>query len=66
MSTSVQPSNRRGPSQAASWLSERLGLQGLAYAVPEHANSLPYLLGGITLYTCGGWLVMACFCWAWC
>ncbi len=31
------------------WLNERLGLQGLAYAVPEHANSLPYLLGGITL-----------------
>lgn len=31
------------------WLNERLGLQGLAYAVPEHANSLPYILGGITL-----------------
>lgn len=48
MSTSVQPSNRRDLSPVASWLSERLGLQGLAYAVPEHANSLPYLLGGIT------------------
>lgn len=48
MSTSVQPSDRRGLSPTASWLSERLGLQGLAYAVPEHANSLPYLLGGIT------------------
>lgn len=48
MSTSEQPSSRRGPSPVANWLSERLGLQGLAYAVPEHANSLPYLLGGIT------------------
>jgi ubiquinol-cytochrome c reductase cytochrome b subunit len=31
------------------WLNERLGLKGLAYSVPEHANSLPYILGGITL-----------------
>lgn len=31
------------------WLKERLGLEGLAYPVPKHANSLPYLLGGITL-----------------
>jgi len=30
------------------WLNERLGLKGLAYSVPEHANSLPYLLGGIS------------------
>lgn len=30
-------------------LDERLGLSGLAYPVPDHANSLPYLLGGITL-----------------
>jgi len=28
---------------------ERLGLSGLAYPVPEYANSLPYVLGGITL-----------------
>lgn len=28
---------------------ERLGLSGLAYPVPAHANSLPYVLGGITL-----------------
>lgn len=47
MSTTVQPSGRRGRS-VTNWLSERLGLQGLTYAVPEHANSLPYLLGGIT------------------
>lgn len=32
-----------------SWLDERLGLEGLRYMVPEHANSVPYLLGGITL-----------------
>lgn len=31
------------------WLDERLGLDGIRYMVPEHANSLPYLLGGITL-----------------
>ncbi len=31
-------------------LDERLGLSGLAYPVPEHANTLPYLLGGITLF----------------
>ncbi len=31
------------------WLWERLGLEGLAYRVPEHANRLPYALGGITL-----------------
>lgn len=49
MSTTVKPSSRRDLSPVVSWLSERLGLQGLAYAVPEHANSLPYLLGGITL-----------------
>lgn len=30
-------------------LDERLGLSGLAYPVPEHANALPYFLGGITL-----------------
>ena len=41
----AQPSG----SAVRSWLVERLGLRGLTYAVPEHANSLPYLLGGITL-----------------
>lgn len=29
---------------------ERLGLSGLAYPVPAQANSLPYVLGGITLF----------------
>ncbi len=30
-------------------LDERLALHGLAYPVPEYANSIPYILGGITL-----------------
>src|SRR3989304_2041327 len=41
--SSSLPSSRIGR-----WLYERLGLQGISYAVPEHANSLPYILGGIT------------------
>jgi len=32
-----------------SWLADRLGLRGIAYPVPTHANRLPYILGGITL-----------------
>ena len=41
----------RQRSQMSFWnkLDERLGLAGLAYPVPEYANSLPYILGGITL-----------------
>ncbi len=46
MATTAQPAPRP---RLKEWLNERLGLQGLAYAVPEHANSLPYILGGITL-----------------
>ena len=45
MTSTVQPAPR---SRLGEWLNERLGLRGLAYTVPEHANSLPYLLGGIT------------------
>jgi len=33
----------------ARWLYERLGLASFTYHVPAYANSLPYLLGGITL-----------------
>jgi quinol-cytochrome oxidoreductase complex cytochrome b subunit len=40
------PSVSRG--RIRSWLNERLGLQGIAYSVPAHGNSLPYILGGIT------------------
>ncbi len=46
MATSTQPALR---SRLGEWLDERLGLKGISYAVPEHANSLPYVLGGITL-----------------
>ena len=43
-------SNRQPVSRLrlAEWLTERSGLRALAYSVPAHANSLPYLLGGIT------------------
>jgi len=43
---------KQGPAKNRFWqaLDERLGLSGLAYPVPEHANSLPYVLGGITLF----------------
>ncbi len=60
MSTMVQKTAQTPPQQihtrrVGEWLYERLGLQGLAYAVPEHANSLPYLLGGITF---AGFLIL--------
>jgi quinol-cytochrome oxidoreductase complex cytochrome b subunit len=42
-------SQTKRPGKISQWLYERLGLQGIAYAVPKHANSLPYILGGITL-----------------
>lgn len=45
MSGRVESESR---SRLGEWLNERLGLKGLAYSVPEHANSLPYLLGGIS------------------
>src|SRR5262245_14858330 len=38
-----------GRSRVWGWLDERLGIGGLRYPVPEHANSLAYTLGGITL-----------------
>ena len=43
--TVPQPSRSR----AWGWLDERLGIGGLRYPVPAHANSLAYTLGGITL-----------------
>src|SRR3990172_237780 len=42
-------SQTKRPGKIGQWLYERLGLQGIAYVVPKHANSLPYILGGITL-----------------
>ena len=38
-----------GRSRAWAWLDERLGIAGLQYPVPQHANSVLYTLGGITL-----------------
>jgi ubiquinol-cytochrome c reductase cytochrome b subunit len=35
---------------------ERLGLSGLAYPVPAHANGIGYILGGITFF---GFLILA-------
>jgi hypothetical protein len=32
-------------------LDERLGLRGLQYPIPAHANTLAYSLGGLTLLT---------------
>ncbi len=45
---SVQSRSPRRTSIADA-LRERLGLDGLAYPVPDHANTLAYSLGGITL-----------------
>lgn len=39
----------KASSRAWSWLDDRLGIGGLRYPVPEHANSLAYTLGGLTL-----------------
>lgn len=53
----VAAATRRGRRRMA-WeaLDERLGLSGLAYPVPAHANGLGYILGGIT---CFGFLILA-------
>ena len=37
-------------------IDERLGLSGLAYPVPPHANAIGYILGGITFF---GFLILA-------
>src|SRR3990172_7270912 len=37
-------------------IDERLGLRGLAYPVPAHANGIGYILGGITFF---GFLILA-------
>lgn len=47
---------RQGPSRTRGRrfldaLDERLGLKGLQYPVPEHANKLAYSLGGLSLIT---------------
>lgn len=56
MSTTIRSETKAGRwGRAGAWLDERLGLSGLRYAVPEHANSLPYLLGGISFF---GFLIL--------
>ena len=51
-----------GQPPAARWrrawdaIDERLGLSGLAYPVPAHANRIGYILGGITFF---GFLILA-------
>jgi len=42
------PRSQPARSGVLAWLDDRLGLSGLHYPVPEHANSLPFTLGGIT------------------
>ncbi len=43
-------------SRAWAAVDERLGLSGLAYPVPAHANGIGYILGGITFF---GFLILA-------
>ncbi len=49
---------RRFPRIHGVWaaLDERLGISGLAYPVPAHANGIGYILGGITFF---GFLILA-------
>ncbi|HEX6581067.1 MAG TPA: cytochrome b N-terminal domain-containing protein [Actinomycetota bacterium] len=52
MSTEAQPPGAVRPGWGRRFfdaLDERLGLRGLAYPVPEHANKLAYSLGGLSL-----------------
>ena len=48
----------RGNRGRRAWqaIDERLGLSGLAYPVPAHANGIGYILGGITFF---GFLILA-------
>jgi len=50
-------STTEGAQAPASWkqrfwatLDERLGISALSYPIPEHGNSLPYMLGGVTFF----------------
>lgn len=40
--------DQQGTTGVGAWLEERLGISALRYAVPPHANTLWYTLGGIT------------------
>ena len=51
--TAIQRGRWRGVWEA---VDQRLGLSGLAYPVPAHANGIGYILGGITFF---GFLILA-------
>jgi ubiquinol-cytochrome c reductase cytochrome b subunit len=51
--TAIQQGRWRGTWEA---IDQRLGLSGLAYPVPAHANGIGYILGGITFF---GLLILA-------
>ena len=59
--TSMQPSpappspdsHRSWPRRALDTIDDRLGVKGLQYPVPEHANNLGWSLGGVTAATLG-------------
>ena len=50
--TAIERTRRRRAWEA---IDERLGLSGLAYPVPAHANGIGYILGGITFF---GFLIL--------
>ena len=47
----VEESGRTWRRRTVDAVDERLGIKGLQYPVPEHANKLAYSLGGLTLMT---------------
>lgn len=55
MQSAALPSNQGGG--VWGWIDERLGVGGLRYPVPRHANSLLYTLGGITMASFAGLVV---------
>lgn len=56
MSTESMAQPRGAWRRAWAAVDERLGLNGLAYPVPSHANGIGYILGGITFF---GFLTLA-------
>jgi quinol-cytochrome oxidoreductase complex cytochrome b subunit len=52
VSSQPAPGPRQGRwGRVVDGVDERLGIKGLEYPVPEHANKLAYSLGGLTLFT---------------
>lgn len=48
MKTNISPASLSRRQLFSEWLSERVGWKGLTYPVPAHANTIWYLLGGIS------------------